>query len=99
MYKAPLPTRNQTTVIHCDELDDEDDLRHHVYLQSRLEMGSAYVMHVQLGFTTLVVEKGRYRCFPYQTQCPLLAGKLNKASLSSYVMDEDFLRLLVLKRW
>jgi hypothetical protein len=58
-------------------------------------MGSAYVMYVQMGFTTLAVKTSRYRCFSYPAQCPVLAGKLNKAALAGY----DFLCLLVLKIW
>jgi hypothetical protein len=62
-------------------------------------MGSAYVMYVQMGFTTLTVKTSRYRCFSYPAQCPVLAGKLNKAALAGYVTDDNFLRLLFLKRW
>jgi hypothetical protein len=56
-------------------------------------------MYVQMGFTTLAVENRRYRCFSYPAQCPVLAGKINKAALAGYVTDDNFLRLLVLKRW
>jgi hypothetical protein len=46
-YKPTPTTHILTTIIQCDEVDHEDSLRHHLYLQSRLEMGSAYVMYVQ----------------------------------------------------
>ena len=39
----------------CNEDGAKDASNHHIYLRARLEIGSAYVMYVALGFTTAAV--------------------------------------------
>jgi hypothetical protein len=98
-YKAPLNPPTSTRYISCRELDNEDNLRHHLYLQARLEMGYAYLMYNQMGFTMLAVKNGPCRCFSYCEQCPIRVAKVNKVAMSCYITDNGFLQLLILKRW
>jgi hypothetical protein len=55
-------------LLHCDERIQK--FTHHLYLQARLEIGSAYVMYVQLGFTSPVVVGHNYHCRSYGDECP-----------------------------
>jgi hypothetical protein len=99
-YRPPKNSPMSTVGLSCPEIvDDDSNNRHHIYLQARVEMGSAYVMYVQMGFTTPAVENSRYRCHSYLQQCPVLVGKLSSSDRAGYITDDNFLRLLVLKRF
>ena len=98
-YQVDPETSLDGTMIkyECKE-DDDDNRRHHLYLQSRLEFGSAYVMYVSMGFTTLAVENVTHRSVSYCDQCPVNRNKLSHlAVVPGYNTDDPFLRLLVLK--
>jgi hypothetical protein len=60
--KAPQNPPISTGQISCNKDDDVVNLRHHLYLQARVEMGSAYVMYVKMGFTTNAVDNCPFRC-------------------------------------
>ena len=99
-YKTPKNPLTSKASITCHEIDDDKNhTRHHLYLQARIEIGSAYVTYVKMGFITLAVENGPYRCVSYRDQCPVLASKLSKAVLAAYITGDHFLRLLCLKKW
>jgi hypothetical protein len=70
-------------------------MTHHLYLQARLEMGSPYVSYVQIGFTNVILE-----IVPnYRKDCPIHTNKQSKATEDGYYTDNQFMRLLVLKKW
>jgi hypothetical protein len=98
-YKAPSNPPTSTAQISCNEDDDIVNLRHHLYLQARVEMGSAYVMYAKMGFTTNAIENGPFRCFSYREQCPVLLSRMNQDATAGYITDDHLLRLLVLKKW
>jgi hypothetical protein len=62
-------------------------------------MGSPYVSYVQIGFTNVLFEKGRFRCTNFRKDCPIHADKQSKAIEDGYYTDDQFMRLLVLKKW
>jgi hypothetical protein len=62
-------------------------------------MGSLYVSYVQIGFTNVPFEKGRFRCTNFRKDCPIHADKLSKAIEDGYYTNDQFMRLLVLKKW
>jgi hypothetical protein len=62
-------------------------------------MGSPYVSYVQIGFTNVPFEKGRFRCTNFCKDCPIHADKQSKAIEDGYHTDDQFMRLLVLKKW
>jgi hypothetical protein len=62
-------------------------------------MGSPYVSYVQIGFTNIMFKKGRFRCTNYRKDCPIHANKQSKAIEDGYYTDDQFMRLLVLKKW
>jgi hypothetical protein len=70
--KAPKNPPTSTVRISLAEDDDIVNLRHHMYLQARIEIGSAYVMYVKMGFHLTAIENGPFRCFSYREQCPVL---------------------------
>jgi hypothetical protein len=70
-YIAPTLTHSDHYNLPCDENADANHCTHHVYLQARIEMGSAYVMYVKMGFSTLAVSNGHYHCTSYCDQCPV----------------------------
>jgi hypothetical protein len=44
-------------------------------------------------------EKGRFRCANYRKDCPIHADQQSKAIEDGYYTDDQFMRLLVLKKW
>ena len=62
-------------------------------------MGSAYVMYVKMGFSTSCPENGIYRCYSFRPQCPVNRNKLPKSAAAGYTTDDNYLRLIYLKRW
>jgi hypothetical protein len=44
-------------------------------------------------------KKGRFRCTNYRKDCPIHADKQSKAIENGYYTDDQFMRLLVLKKW
>jgi hypothetical protein len=44
-------------------------------------------------------EKGRFRCTNYRKDCPIHADKQSKAIEDGYYTDDQFMQLLVLKKW
>jgi hypothetical protein len=88
-----------TVRISLPEDNDNVILRHHLYLQARVEFGSAYFMYVKMGFHSIAFEKGPFRCFSYREQCPVLLSRIAKTTTSGYITDDNFLRLLVLRTW
>jgi hypothetical protein len=100
-YKAPDATPTEPYEIICDDREIPDIKKtHHLYLQARLEIGSAYAMYVLMGFTTLVGVNGSYHCTSYKKdQCPVPHSKKRKDIGTGYKTNDNFLRLLVLKKW
>ena len=98
-HKAPsIPDPSEPYRLECDERSNK--CTHHLYLQARLEVGSAYVMYVQLGFSSPVVGgANNYHCRAYKDDCPVNASRKYTSNESSYHTDDDSLRLLVLKKW
>ena len=87
-------------VLVCnEEVGDESSKTHHLYLQSRIEVGSAYVMYVMMGFNTLATPGSSYHCESYHRECPVNRNKKKIKFDDSYHTDDRFLRLLVQKKW
>jgi hypothetical protein len=78
LYHTPKNPLTLTINIPCSEMDVDVTFRNHVYLQARVEMGSAYVMYVKMGFTSPAAENGRYHCYSYRQQCPVLMSLIQK---------------------
>jgi hypothetical protein len=57
-------------------------------------MSSSYLSYVQIGFTN-----GCFRCTNYRKDFPIHADKQSKAIEDGYYTDDQFMRLLVLKKW
>jgi hypothetical protein len=98
-YKSPIVARSDPFQLACHERGHGQLATHHLYLQARLEMGSPYVSYVQIGFTNVPFEKGRFRCTNFRKDCPIHADKQSKAIEDGYYTDDQFMRLLVLKKW
>jgi hypothetical protein len=54
---------------------------------------------VKLDLPTLMFEKGRFCCTNYRKDCPIHADKQSKAIKDGYYTNDQFMRLLVLKKW
>jgi hypothetical protein len=78
-YKSPIVARSGPFQLARHERGHGQLMTHRLYLQARLEMGSPYVSYVQIGFTNVVFEKGRFRCTNYRKDCPIHACKQSKA--------------------
>jgi hypothetical protein len=101
-YEDPSVPESNIFDLTCNEpteLSDYSPPSHHLYLQSRVQRGSAYVMYIMLGFTTLALPGGEYHCTSYHEQCPVHKTKSNVPIAESYHTDDPLLRLLVLKHW
>jgi hypothetical protein len=98
-YKSPIVARSDPFQLACHKRGHGQLATHHLYLQARLEMGSPYVSYVQIGFTNVMFEKGRFRCTNYRKDCPIHADKQSKAIEDGYYTDDQFMWLLVLKKW
>jgi hypothetical protein len=98
-YKSPIVARSDPFQLACHETGHGQLTTHHLYLQARLEMGSPYVSYVQVGFTNVMFEKGRFGCTNYRKDCPIHADKQSKAIENGYYTGDQFMRLLVLKKW
>jgi hypothetical protein len=98
-YKPPIVAPSDPFVLACHERGQGQHMTHHLYLQARLEMGSPYVSYVQIGFTNVMYENGRFRCTNYRKDCPIHTDKQSKAIDEGYYTDDQFMRLLVLKKW
>jgi hypothetical protein len=81
----------------CDECLDKRT--HHLYLQACLEIGSACMMYIELGFMTLAVGGGSYHCESYHYECPIKSNRKFTNNKKSYHTDDDCICLLVLKKW
>jgi hypothetical protein len=98
-YKSPIVARSDPFQLACHERGHGQLTTHHLYLQGGLEMRSPYVSYVQIGFTNVMFEKGRFRCTNYRKHCPIHATKQSKAIEDGYYTDDQFMRSLVLKKW
>ena len=102
-YTSPLidvDRLSEPFVLVCNEVvDAESKKTHHLYLQARIEVGSAYVMYVMMGFTTLATPGSSYHCESYQRDCPVHRTKKKFKFEVGYHTDDNCLRLLVQKRW
>jgi hypothetical protein len=98
-YKCPSVARLDPFQLACHERGHGQLATHHLYLQARLEMGSPYVSYVQIGFTNAMFKKGCFRCTNYHKDCPIHVDKQSKAIVDEYYTDNQFMRLLVLKKW
>jgi hypothetical protein len=98
-YKLPIVAWSDPFLLACDERGQGQLTTHHLYLQARLEMGSPYVSYVQIGFTNVMFENGRSRCTNCRKDCPIHTDKQSKAIKDGYYTDDQFMRLLVLKKW
>jgi hypothetical protein len=98
-YKSPIVARLDPFQLACHERGHGELATHHWYLQDRLEIGSPYVSYVQIGFTIVMLEKGRFPCTNYRKDCPIHANKQSKAIEDGYYTNDQFMRLLVLKKW
>jgi hypothetical protein len=95
-HKAPPITDPSAPYrLECDKRATK--CTHHMYLQARPEVSSAYVMYVQLGFSSPVVGGGNYHCRAYKDECPVNATRKYTANELCYHTDDNSLRLLVLK--
>jgi hypothetical protein len=66
-----LQTNSPSEPFHllCDKNVKEDfPSTNHLYLQARVEIGHAYLMYVQLGFTN---KNGNFGCTSLQNDCPI----------------------------
>jgi hypothetical protein len=97
-YKSPIVAPSDPFQLACHERGHGQLTTHHLYLQARLEMGSPYVSYAQIGFTNVMFEKGRFRCTNYRKDCPIHADKQSKAIEDGYYTDDQFMRLLVVKK-
>jgi hypothetical protein len=94
-YKLPIVARSDPFLLACHERGQCQHMTHHLYLQQAcLEMGSPYVSYVQIGFTNVMFENGRFRCSNYCKDCPILTDKQSKAIEKGYYTDDQFMRLL-----
>ena len=85
-YKAPVvPEPAAPFPLQCDEQFDKHT--HHLYLQACLEIGSAYVMYVKLGFTSPVAPGNDYHCSSYKDECPVNANRKYSWGAQSYHTD------------
>jgi hypothetical protein len=101
-YDAPdVSLESNVYRLICNEplLSDYSPQSHHLYLQARVQRGSAYVMYVMQGFTTLAVAGGEYHCTSYHHECPVNKSKTKVPVQDSYHTDDPLLRLLALKHW
>jgi hypothetical protein len=99
-FKAPIvDPSSEAFLLCCDELTEDTYAPHHLYLQARVELGSAYVMYVLFGFKSAATVNGKFRCTSYRNECPVNSTKNVGAVEMGYLMDDDTLRLLVLKKW
>jgi hypothetical protein len=78
-YKSPIVARSDPFLLACHERGQGQLPAHHLYLQARLEMGSPYVSYVQIGFTNVMFENGRFRCTNYRKDCLIHTDKQSKA--------------------
>jgi hypothetical protein len=62
-------------------------------------MGSPYVSYVQILITNIMFENGRFCCTNYRKDCPIHTDKQSKAIEDGYYTNDQFMRLLVLKKW
>jgi hypothetical protein len=97
-YKSPIVARSDPFQLACHERGRGQLTIHHLYLQACLEMCSPDVSYVQIGFTNVMFEKGRFRCTNYRKDCPIHADKQSKAIEDGYYTDDQFMRLLVVKK-
>jgi hypothetical protein len=98
-YKSPIVARSDPYQLACHERGHGQLATHHLYLQACLEMGSPYVSYVQIGFTNVMFEKGRFCWTNYGKDCPIHADKQSKAIEDGYYTDDQFMQLLGLKKW
>ncbi len=98
-YTSPIVARSDPFQLACHERGQGQLATHHLYLQARLEMSSPYVSYVKIGFTNVPYESGRFRCTNFRKDCPIHADKQSKAIEDGYHTDDQFMRLLVLKKW
>jgi hypothetical protein len=98
-YKLPIVARSDPFLLACHERGQGQLTTHHLYLQARLEMGSPYVSYVQIGFTNVMFENGHFCCTNYRKDCPIHTDKQSNAIEEGYYTDDQFKRLLVLKKW
>jgi hypothetical protein len=57
------------------------------------------VSYVQIGFTNVMYEKGRFHCTNFRKDCSIHADKQSKAIEDGYYTDDQFMQLLILKKW
>jgi hypothetical protein len=98
-YKSPIVARSDPFQLACHERGQGHLATHHLYLQACLEMSSPYVSYVKIGFTNVPFKEGRFRCTNFRKDCPIQAGKQSKAIEDGYHTDDQFMPLLVLKKW
>jgi hypothetical protein len=98
-YKLPILARSDLFLLACHERGQGQLTKHHLYLQAHLEMGSPYVSYVQIGFTNVMFENGRFCCNNYRKDCPVHTDKQSKAIEEGFYTNDQFMRLLVLKKW
>ena len=83
--------------IPCSEINPDGVPKgHHLFLQARIEPGSAYMSYLKIGFTLNTNDPLKFRCKNYKKECPVSS---NRPPRYGYYVDDKFQRLLSLKHW
>jgi hypothetical protein len=98
-YKAPTVVPFQPFHLNCHKGGQYQVFTHHLYLQARIEHGSAYASYINIGFSRVLFENDQSLCSNYRKDCPVNSDKKSKIIKKGYHTDDKFMRLLVLKKW
>ena len=85
--------------VYFNEIRELPAAPHHLYLQARVDWGSAYIMYVLMGFKSAATVNDKYRCTSYHQDCPVNRSNKSQGVEDGYLTDDPALRLLVLKKW
>jgi hypothetical protein len=85
--------------LNYHERGQDQVFTHHLYLQARIEHGSAYMLYINIRFSRVLFENDQSLCSNYRKVCPVNSDKKSKIIEEGYHTDFKFMRLLFLKKW